>query len=86
MRGTKTNIGQWRDAKQLSLDAVCDLLKEQGLKRPSIAKISRIEWGIQPVPLDMVPALSAVTGFPAKEIRPDLAEKFKEVFSTEAAE
>lgn len=81
MRRTETKIRKWRVEQKLSLDAVCDLLKEQGLQRPSIAKVSRIEWGLQNVPLDMVPALSAITGFPAKEIRPDLAEKFKRMFA-----
>lgn len=79
MSKTETKIRKWRRDNNLSLDKVCDLIAEQGLDRPSAAKVSRIEWG-QNAPLDLLPALEAITGIPAKEIRPDLAEKFEKVF------
>jgi len=64
-------LRQWRGTR--SLEEVCDLFPLHGFPRPSIAKLSRIERD-QKVPLDDVPAVAAVTGIPAKELRPDLAE------------
>ena len=75
MDDVQTPLRQWRLREKLSLDEVCDQLAGQGLKRPSVAKISRIECG-QNVPLDMLPAYEAITGLPAKEIRPDVAKLF----------
>jgi transcriptional regulator with XRE-family HTH domain len=75
MRRTETKIRKWREANHYSLDHVCDLLKQQGLDRPSAAKLSRIERD-QDIPLNMLPALEAITGIPAKELRPDVAEIF----------
>lgn len=70
-----TSIRAWREKQGLSLEDVCTLLKQQGLDRPSAAKLSRIERD-QDVPPDMIPAFEAITGIPAKEIRPDLAKLF----------
>jgi hypothetical protein len=75
MRKTETKIRKWRLAEKHSLDHVCDLLAKQGLDRPSAAKLSRIERE-QVVPPEMIPAFEAITGIPAKEIRPDLARLF----------
>ena len=66
-------VRQWRKGRGLTLDQACDLFPERGFERPSIAKMSRIERD-QNVPLDDVPAVAAVTGIPAKELRPDIAE------------
>lgn len=61
-----------------TLDALADRLTIYGCDKPSLAKLSRIESGIQPVPLDILPALSAVIGVPASRLRPDLAAMFLE--------
>jgi hypothetical protein len=66
-------IRQWRGKR--SLEEACDLFPAKGFPRPSIAKLSRIERD-QKVPAEDVPAVAAVTGIPAKELRPDLAELF----------
>lgn len=66
-----------------SLDRLADLIADQGCERPSIAKLSRIETGQQPVPRDILPALSEITGLAPEELRPDWAGAFKK---TEAAE
>ncbi|WLB49205.1 hypothetical protein QIH93_14925 [Bradyrhizobium ottawaense] len=66
-------VRKWRKGLGLTLDQACDLFPKRGFERPSIAKMSRIERD-QIVPLDDVPAVAAVTGIPAKELRPDLAE------------
>lgn len=63
-------------ADDMSLDGLADRLAKQGLDRPSKAKLSRIETG-QPIPVDMLPALAAVTGIPPKKLRPDLAALFR---------
>ncbi len=68
-------LRQWRSSKGYSLDEVCDLIKERGLPRPSAAKLSRIERD-QEIPLEMVPAIEAITGIPAKEQRPEIAKIF----------
>lgn len=65
-------IRQWRGTR--SLEEACDLFPAKGFPRPSIAKLSRIERD-QKVPIDDLAAISAITGIPAKELRPDLAEK-----------
>lgn len=83
MGAEQTNLRAWRIGQELSLDQVCDLLKEYGLERPSAAKLSRIERD-QSVPPEMIPALVAITGIPAKDIRPDLAKLF--LNDVEAAE
>lgn len=66
-------IRKWRNDQGLSLEAACALFEERGFQKPSTAKLSRIERD-QDVPLKMIPAVAAITGIPAKEIRPDLAE------------
>lgn len=66
-------IRKWRNDQGLSLEKACELFAERGFEKPSTAKLSRIERD-QNVPVDMIPAVAAITGIPAKEIRPDLAE------------
>lgn len=66
-------VRKWRKEQRLTLDQACDLFPQRGFDRPSIAKLSRIERD-QSVPIEDVPAVAAVTGIPAKELRPDLAE------------
>ena len=68
-----TKLRQWREGQKLSLEEACALYAERGFQKPSTAKLSRIERD-QAVPFKMVPAVEAITGLPAKEIRPDLAE------------
>jgi len=43
----------------------------------TIATLSRIETGVQPVSLDWVQELAAVIDVPAHQLRPDIARKFK---------
>lgn len=69
-------LRKWRNGLGYSLDHVCDLLKNHGLDRPSAAKLSRIERD-QNIPVEMIPAIEAITGIPAKEQRPDLAKIFE---------
>lgn len=64
-----------------SLEQFADRIREKGCARPSGAKISRIETGIQPVPLDILSAVAELTEIPQRDLRPDLAALF-----TEAAE
>lgn len=71
----KSAIRTWRVNKRLSLEDVCDLLVQQGLERPSAAKLSRIERD-QDIPPEMLSAFEAITDIPAKEMRPDLAKIF----------
>lgn len=66
-------LRKWRSAKGLSLEAMCDLFVERNFPKPSTAKLSRIERD-QIVPLEMVRSIEAITGIPAKELRPDIAE------------
>lgn len=74
---TKINrVRKWRKEMRLTLDQACDLFSVRGFERPSIAKLSRIERD-QNVPIEDVPAVAAVTGIPAKELRPDLAKMFE---------
>lgn len=56
-----------------NLEEFADRVAERGVKRPSTAKLSRIETGEQPVPMDILPALSDVTGISTRDLRPDLA-------------
>lgn len=72
----KSAIRAWRTARGYSLEHVCGLLEQQGLDRPSAAKLSRIERD-QDIPPEMIPAFEAITGIPAKEQRPDLAKIFQ---------
>lgn len=57
---------------------MADRIKEQGCERPSAAKLSRIETRVQPVTLDILPALSKITEIPRDELRPDLAAVMQE--------
>ena len=68
-------LRKWRTEQGLSLEAACQLFADRGFPRPSTAKLSRIERD-QNVPSEMIPAVEAVTGVPARIIRPDLAELF----------
>ena len=68
-------LRSWRTAQGLSLEAACDLFADSGFERPSTAKLSRIERD-QVIPAEMIPAIEKVTGIPARDIRPDLAELF----------
>lgn len=61
----------------MSLDQLADRIKKLSRKRPSTAKLSRIETGIQPVPLDILEPLAKITGIPTRDLRPDLAKKFE---------
>lgn len=75
---TRKKIGArvraWRSRAGISsLDDFADRIGERVAKRPSIAKLSRIENGLQPVPLDILPALKEMTGIAASELRPDIA-------------
>jgi transcriptional regulator with XRE-family HTH domain len=72
---TENLLRKWRNAQGLSLEAACELFEKRGFQKPSTAKLSRIERD-QAVPAEMISAVEAVTGIPAKEIRPDLAELF----------
>lgn len=82
-------IGQRiRDARAKAgisnLEQFADRIRENGCERPSGAKISRVETGVQPVPLDILGAVSTLTGIPETELRPDLATLAKRF--AEAAE
>lgn len=68
-------LRKWRNDQGLSLEAACELFAARGFDKPSTAKLSRIERD-QNVPAEMIPALEAIMGIPAKELRPDLAELF----------
>ena len=67
-----------------SLEHFADLIRDSGCDRPSGAKISRVETGVQPVPLDILGAVSTLTEIPENELRPDLAQLARRF--TEAAE
>jgi len=75
----KSKLREWRNGLGYSLDHVCDLIRDRGFERPSAAKLSRIERD-QDIPPEMIPAIEAVTGIPAKEQRPDLLEKYEKLF------
>lgn len=57
----------------MSLDQFADRVGEVYGARPSKAKLSRIETGKQPVPIEMVPSFSKITGITAADLRPDVA-------------
>jgi transcriptional regulator with XRE-family HTH domain len=71
-----TVLRQWRNANNISLEALSALIAERGFGRPSTAKLSRIERD-QTIPAGMIAALQAITGIPARKLRPDLAELFE---------
>lgn len=69
-------VRAYRERAELSLDDLADRLKNAGSDRPSIAKLSRIETGLQPVPIGILAPLVTVTSIPARKLRPDLAKLF----------
>lgn len=70
-------VRAFREGAGISLDDLADRLKRAGLdRRPSIAKLSRIENGLQPVTIDDLAVLAKVTNIPPGELRPDLAAMF----------
>lgn len=69
-------VRAFRDSANISLDVLADRIARSGCIRPSIAKLSRIETGVQPVTIDILEGLAKVTGISAHKLRPDLAAKF----------
>lgn len=67
-------LRKWRNGRELNLDQACELFAKHGYPISS-AKLSRIERD-QSVPVEMLPAIEAITDIPAKELRPDLAKIF----------
>ena len=61
-----------------TLAEFADRIEVYGADKPSIAKLCRIEKGVQPVPTDILVALAAIIGMPAARLRPDLAAMFCE--------
>ncbi len=68
-------LRKWRNEQKLSLEEACQLFADRGFQKPSTAKLSRIERD-QDIPIEMIPAIEAITGIPAKDQRPDLAKIF----------
>jgi transcriptional regulator with XRE-family HTH domain len=66
-----------------SLEDFADRVGDLCGERPSVAKLSRIEAGVQAIPTDILPAVVKITAIPAPELRPDLAEL---LYPSEAAE
>lgn len=66
----------YRERAGLSLDDLADALKEAGSDRPSVAKLSRIENGLQPIPTDILVNLAKVMHVSVRALRPDLAAIF----------
>jgi transcriptional regulator with XRE-family HTH domain len=66
-----------------SLDQLAARIENCGLRRPSIAKLSRIETGEQPVPPDLLDVLERLTGIAPHELRPDLAARFVKLGAAE---
>jgi hypothetical protein len=62
---------------KMTLETLADRVKKLTRKRPSTAKLSRIEARGQPVPTDLIKPLSQITGISEKTLRPDLAEIFE---------
>jgi transcriptional regulator with XRE-family HTH domain len=73
MSAPHDRIRAYRERAGMSLDELADEIAKVCGDRPSKAKMSRIETGIQPVPVDLLPALKKITGIPGEELRPDLA-------------
>lgn len=68
-----------------NLEDFADRVADLTTQRPSVAKLSRIETGIQPVPRDILSAVAEITEISKSELRPDLAEMARE-FQSEAGE
>ena len=70
-----------------------DLIRAKGVRQTVIAAacgvteatVSKWMTGKIPLPADRVAAVSAATGIPAAELRPDLATAFKSAPGTERA-
>lgn len=65
-------IRSFRKERKMTLETLAERIEQEGIKRPSAAKLSRIETG-QPIPTEMLETLSRITSIPAAELRPDLA-------------
>jgi transcriptional regulator with XRE-family HTH domain len=65
-------LAQYRHDKELTQDALANLL---GVTKSAV---SRWESGGRKIDLEKVPAVSAKTGIPPQELRPDLAELLKD--------
>jgi transcriptional regulator with XRE-family HTH domain len=64
-----------REARGLrTLDQFADRIRDSGCRRPSVAKLSRIETGEQPIATDILPIVAELTGIAPADLRPDLAE------------
>jgi len=75
-RAAGSRIKGYRDRAGISLEELADRIQQTGVDRPSTAKLSRIENGLQPIQdYDLAP-LVTVTGIPARLLRPDLAKLF----------
>lgn len=61
-----------------NLEQFADEIGASGCDRPSVAKLSRIETGEQPVSLDILVPVSKLTGIAPQDLRPDVAAKFGE--------
>jgi transcriptional regulator with XRE-family HTH domain len=72
-------IRAFRTNSDMSLDQLADAIAKISGDRPSKAKLSRIETNKQPVPLDMLFAISKITGISRKKLRPDVAKLMEEV-------
>jgi len=68
-----TSIREYRLSQQprVSLETLARKLGK------SKASLSRMERGLQPIPVDLLSDLSAETGIPADVLCPDLAKVFK---------
>lgn len=76
LKAIGARIREARKRDRYSLEQFADQIREHGCGRPSGAKISRVETGIQPVPLDILDAVASLTNIPTRELRPDLAARF----------
>jgi len=74
-------IGKMIRSKREQLGIASMLVLQQHLAKrgvlTTIATLSRIETGVQPVSLDWVQELAAIIDIPAHQLRPDIARKFK---------
>lgn len=65
-------IRQFRKDSGLSLDDLAKRIEDLTGARPSVARLSRIETGHQPVSIDLIAPLRTITGMSAEDLRPDL--------------
>ena len=66
-------VRAFRKQADISLDDLAERIKAAGCRRPpSAAKLSRIETGLQPVTLDILPFLAKATRISARALRPDV--------------